>query len=101
MAKRIVWSKVARLDFKEILDFYIRRHGNSIYARKLNESLKKTLQLLSEYEYLGVMSDYEEVRVLIKGDLKVYYKLFPEYIFLITVWHAKQNPDLLERKMPQ
>lgn len=42
MAKfKVEWSVEARLDLLDILEFYLKRNGTSLYSRKLNKLINE------------------------------------------------------------
>ena len=42
MAKfKVEWSVEARLDLRDILEFYLKRNGTSLYSRKLNKLINE------------------------------------------------------------
>jgi len=70
MAKRIVWSSRADQIFTKILAFYVERNGSKTYSRKLNKEVLSIISILSKQPYLGIKTDTENLRVVIKGELK-------------------------------
>ncbi|NCP83813.1 MAG: type II toxin-antitoxin system RelE/ParE family toxin, partial [Bacteroidetes bacterium] len=87
MAKiRIEWSSEARLDLFDILDFYIRRNGTSIYSIRLNSKINNSIKLLSRNPLIGTKTDLDSVRALITGDYQILYEIFDQLILIIMVW---------------
>ncbi len=94
MAKRkIIWSPRAKLDFFEILDFYYKRNGTKTYSKKLNSNIRKSIRLLERYSDIGVQTDIQGIRILIKGDYSIFYKIGPHIVEILTIWDSSQNPD--------
>ena len=92
MAKRkIVWSKEAKNDLIEILNFYNERNGSPKYSIKLNNRINKSLQLISKYPNIGTESDYQSVRVIITGDYQIIYEIFDQLILVIMLWDCRRN----------
>ncbi len=69
MAKKIVWSKVARDDFRSTLRFYCDRNGNDEYSSKLAETINSAIEKISRHVLIGRPSDDKNVRVLSTGSL--------------------------------
>jgi len=96
MAKRkIVWTAQAKLDLTEILEFFIKRNGTKTYSIKLNSSIFNSIKLLLKYPEIGVQTDIENVRVLIKGDYGIFYEIRSDVILIISIWDNRQNHEKL------
>lgn len=95
MAKRIVWSGRADRIFTKILEFYIERNGSKTYSRKLNKEVLSIITMLSKQPFLGIKTDAENLRVVIKGDLKIFYQIEIDRLIIHLVWDCRQNPKSL------
>lgn len=92
--RRIVWLEDAKNDLKEIVSYYNKRNGSSVYSRKLVNVLKSSLLLLETNPLLGIkVKDKENYRVLIIKDYKVFYRILLNRIEIMLVWDTRQNPD--------
>ena len=96
MVRRIVWTSRADEIFTHILKFYVERNGSKTYSRKLNKEVEEIINLLIKHPFLGAKTDYKEIRVIIKGDYKIFYQIKPEELIIHFVWDCRQNPDVLE-----
>ena len=96
MVRRIIWTKRASIVFSKVLQFYIKRNGNKIYSKKLNTEIKQIIDLLGKHPYLGKKTDKENVRVLIKSNYQIFYKLKKDKIIILLVWDTRQDPNSLE-----
>ena len=92
---KIVWSDEAKADLKKILDFYIRRNGNSNYSKKLSLRIKKAVSLLKSHKHIGYKSDYGDAKVLLEGHYCIFYDVSPEEIVIVAIWDSRQDPELL------
>lgn len=93
MAKRIIWTDRADRTFTKILEYYIERNGSMIYSRKLNQELQLLLEILSKQPLLGVKTETDNFRVLIRGNLKIFYTIETTSIIVHLVWDCRQNPQ--------
>jgi len=93
MARRITWTKNAKQVYKGILRFYAERNGSKTYSIKLDKEITKLIYLLKQYPNLGKKIDYKDLRVIIKGDYKIYYKITRKEINIRLVWDCRQNPE--------
>ena len=96
MVRKIIWTKRADNIFSEILEFYFKRNGTKTYSRKLNSEIKQFINLLKKHPFLGKKTEKEKVRVFIKGNYKIFYRIEPTKIVIILIWDCQQNQDNLK-----
>jgi len=97
--RKIIWTVYAKDDLKEILAFYIRRNGNSVYSKKLNQRIKKTVSYLLKYKEIGRPTDLTGIRVIIEGDYQIFYENFGYRTEVLMVWDTRQDPDLIQENL--
>lgn len=90
---KVEWSVEARLDLKDILDYYYQRNGNSNYCRKLNLKIQKSVRLISKNPLLGLQTDFPSARAVITGDYQIIYEIINSSILIVMVWDCRRNPD--------
>jgi plasmid stabilization system protein ParE len=90
--RKIEWLIEAKLDLKDILDFYIERNGLAIYSKKLNAKFNKSLQLISKNPFIGTQSDLSKVRILVTDDYQIIYEVFDQTLLIIKIWDCRRNP---------
>jgi plasmid stabilization system protein ParE len=93
MVRKIVWTKRAEEIFFKILQFYVQKNKSNTYSRKLNSELKKILKLLLKNPFLGRKTKYENIRVIIKMNYKIFYKIEYDCIIILLIWDTRQNPS--------
>ena len=93
MARRITWTQEAKRIYKEILKFYIERNSSKTFSIKLDKEITELILLLKQYPNLGKRTDYKDLRAIIKGDYKIYYKVTGKEINIRLVWDCRQNPE--------
>lgn len=96
MARKIIWTSRAEEVFHRILEFYLRRNETKTYSRKLNAEIKQIINLLKKFPFLGISIDIENIRVLIKSDFRIFYKIMPEEIVILLIWDCRHNPEDLK-----
>jgi len=89
---KVEWSVEAKSDLIDILDFYIRRNGNSIYSKNLNSRIYKSIALLAKKPFLGKQTEDSAVRALVTGDYQILYEVFDKLILIIMVWDCRRAP---------
>ncbi len=90
--RKIEWLADAKLDLKDILNFYIERNGSANYSKKLNTKLNKSIHLIAKNPYIGFQTDFSKVRSLITDDYQIIYEIFNQVILIIKIWDCRRNP---------
>jgi plasmid stabilization system protein ParE len=96
MAKRtVVWTETAAQQRREILKYWTKRNGSTLYAEKLIRlTAKQTKIILSQPESFK-LSDYPGTRESALGHFSIYYKITTEYIIITAFWDNRQDPKSL------
>ena len=99
MAKRkLIWSKNAKIQLFEILEYFNERNESSKYSKKLYKRFVKEASVLMKYPELGVKSNLPSVRGLIAEEYILFYEITVKYIIIHTIWDTRQNPVNLQIK---
>lgn len=86
MAKRkIIWTDIAKKEFKETLEFYNRRNGNKKYSKNLLHEIRNNLFLLQSHPYLGKPSNDNSIRIFTVDFFQVYYEIQESKIDILVV----------------
>ena len=96
----IVWTSAARKDLMSILEYFIKRHGNTHYSRKLNTLIREKLKLLVQNPHMGLPSDLNGVKIIYIGPYQIIYEITHQTIIVVMLWDSIQDPDkknLMER----
>lgn len=93
MAKRIVWTENAHNERKEILLYWKNHNQSTTYSKKLNELIKKAIQLISAHPHIGRKTDVENVRVKLVRDYLLFYEETVDKIIILSIWDNRRNPD--------
>jgi plasmid stabilization system protein ParE len=98
---RIVWSKNALRDIKEIFEYWNRTNGNKDYSRKLNKEFSSLVDLLMLFPRIGRTVENYDIRFLCKYEYIIFYKtkgsIKKPDIEIIQVWDSRRDP--LELKL--
>jgi plasmid stabilization system protein ParE len=92
MARKIIWTKRAQEERKEILVFWNERNQTNIYSRKLNELIKDSLQLICKFPFIGKPTNRENVRVKILKNYLIIYQITTTDIIVLSIWDNRQSP---------
>jgi plasmid stabilization system protein ParE len=91
--KQIVWSKRARLQLTDVLEFYYLRNGNSKYSLKLLYEVEKLVAVLAKSELIGRLTVNKSTRVIALKVYLVFYEIKEEQIEIVAFWDNRQNVD--------
>lgn len=98
MAKKIVWTKKAKTELFEILEYWINRNKSKVFSIKLNTLINEHLSLLAEFPNLGRKSDINNVYVTIIHKYLLYYETRDNILYILTIRHGRRNPLSLKIK---
>jgi toxin YoeB len=93
MAKKITWTKRAQEDRKEILRYWRTHNQSNTYSKKLNELIKKAINLVAAHPYIGRRTDVVNVRVKLARDYLIFYEEGENEIFILSIWDTRRNPE--------
>ena len=91
MVKKIIWSKRADADRKNIFYYWNQRNQPNRYSIKLNELFKEVLELVSKHPKIGRLTDFENVRVKIVREYLIAYEELENEILVLTIVSSHQN----------
>jgi len=90
---RIVWSKNALKDIKEIFEYWNKTNGNKDYSRKLNKEFSSLADLLLLFPRIGRTVENYDIRFLFKYEYIIFYKTIGSIekpdIEIIQVWDSR------------
>ncbi len=89
---KINWSREARLDLIDILEYYLNRNKSATYSKKLNAKINRSVNLLSKNPLLGTRTNFDTVRALVTGDYQIIYEIFDQMILIIMLWDCRRDP---------
>jgi toxin YoeB len=99
MAKKIVWSRKAQNDRKEILLYWETRNKSKLYSRKLNFLLNAAAASIANFPKIGKQTGYKYTRIKIVRDYLMVYKEHESMISIIAIWDGRQDPLKFEKIM--
>ena len=99
MAKRLIWSKRAQEDRKQILEHWKNRNKSSTYSKKLDKGFREALKIIREYTQIGKQTDDQKARIKILRDYFLIYEETKDSIILLTIWDSRQDPQELSNLM--
>lgn len=98
MAKKIVWTKRAKRELREILLYWLERNKSNYFSIKLNDLISRQLNLLQSFPDSGRTTDIKNIRISIISGYLLYYELVNDTIYILTIRQCKRNPESLDVK---
>lgn len=89
---QIIWSKLALNDLDNIHDYIAKE--SSFYAQKTIEEFLDRVAILANYPEIGrEVPEYirSDVRELIEGNYRIFYKIRKKHINIIRIHHSARN----------
>lgn len=90
-SRKIVWTKEANSERKEILEFWIDHNKSKTYSIKLNKLFIKALKQLAEHPKIGRETDFKNVRVKIVRNYLLFYEFSDVQIKVLSVWDGRRD----------
>jgi plasmid stabilization system protein ParE len=95
--KEIIWSDLAKLEFSNVLEFYVFRNGSSDYSLKILEEVEDLLETLSANELIGRLTSNKITRVIPMKVYLIFYEINANQIEILSFWDNRQ--DIKNRKI--
>ncbi len=90
---RVEYSPEAIEDLERVVEFL--ENNSSYAARKVAIELQEGVDRLKQFPEIGLpvlkASDPDKVRDLYVGNYTVRYLITAEFIFILRIWHSKEN----------
>jgi peptidyl-tRNA hydrolase len=93
--KPVIWTTRAKLEKRNILNFWVYKNHSTSYSIDLNKEFKNHAELLETFHFLGKPTDFIDVRVLIVKNFSMFYKIETENIVVVGIWDNRKNPESL------
>ena len=91
VARRIIWTTSAKLQLKEIFEYFNYRNKSKSYSLKLNRIIQIELKTLLVQSSIGKKTDIINVRGLLVENYFVFYEINQTDIVILAVWDMRQN----------
>lgn len=89
--KKIIWSDIAKAEFKENLEFYTERNKSAEYSLKLLAKTENILNTLAESEFIGRLTSNRKTRVIPMSVFLIFYEIHKDTIEIVSFWDNRQD----------
>lgn len=96
MAKRsVVWTETAARQRREILKYWVKRNGTTIYAEKFIKLISKQIKVILTNPKLFKKADFPDTHVSALGHFSIFYKYTNDLPIITAFWDNRQDPKKL------
>jgi len=96
MAKRVVvWTETAAKQRREILKYWTKRNGSTLYAEKLIELTAKQINAILNQPESFIQADFPDTRMSAMGHYSIFYKVTKHQLIITAFWDNRQDPKKL------
>jgi toxin YoeB len=99
MAKKLIWSKQALQDRKDILDYWINRNKSKTYSIRLNNLFIDAIKIIAEHPNIGIATDFNNVKGKLVKDYYIFYQENQDSIQILAIWDCRQSQDKIYKKV--
>lgn len=96
MAKEIVWTRKSIEDRRKVYLYWAKRNKSDVYSKKLEALFNESARVVAEFPEIGLTTEFEDVKVKIIREFKMFYLLKDEKIVVLRIWDTRQNPKKLK-----
>lgn len=91
MAKRrVIWTKTAITERKEILTSWINRIKSKTYSQKLNKRFWEAVLILSDYPQIVRATVDKGVRLKVVRDYLIFYEFNKKELIVLSIWDTRR-----------
>ncbi len=91
--RKIIWTETAKLERKEILNYWINRTKSKTYSKKLNKLFSESVLLLSEHPKIGRTTSDEKTRINIIRDYLIFYEFKEKEVIIQSVCDSRRDEN--------
>ncbi len=96
MAERVVvWTKTAVKQRRHILEYWSRRNGSTVYAKKLIAITADRINFILQNSKANQLTSFPDTRIAAMDHFSIFYKITNEQIIITAFWDNRQDPKKL------
>ncbi len=94
MAKKIIWSKTAKISKQDILSYWNERNKSTRFSQKLSTLIHDSVKSIGDFPTSGKLTSNKNVRIKIVLDYLIFYAIRDdEIIMILLIWDGRRNPQ--------
>jgi hypothetical protein len=100
MAFKVRRSTIAIRQFNEILDYWNKNNGSTIFSQKKRLKVKSEEDRISSFPFLGKATSSNELRfIIIESNYLLYYSIQNKVIIIIGFFDTRQDPEFINSSL--
>lgn len=99
MSRKVIFDAEARLEFEEAVAWYEEQKPGlgDRFEAEVHATLQRILQNPERFKPAG--RTIREARVEVFKKYRVYFRIEPDFIGIVSVFHSSRNPAELRRRL--
>ena len=93
MAKKIIWSKSAKISKHDILSYWNERNKSNQFSQKLNTLIHDAVKSIGAFPTSGKLTSTKNVRIKIVLSYLIFYAIKVDEIMILLIWDGRRNPQ--------
>ncbi len=92
---KVFWTSIAIKQRNYIFEYWNERNKSNAFSIKLNEKIKRKINLLKTHPLLGLKTDFKNTRIISIGHYSILYQKIDTHIIITGIWDNRQDPQKL------
>ncbi len=93
--RTVIWTDTAAKQRREILKYWTKRNGTTLYAEKLIKLIAEQTRVILSNPKLFKEADFPDTRVSAIGNFSIFYKFNHKELVITAFWDNRQDPKKL------
>jgi len=93
MAKKIIWSKTAKISKQDILTYWNERNKSTRFSQKLTTLIHDAVKSIEDFPTSGKLTSNKNVRIKIVLSYLIFYSISANEILILLIWDGRRNPQ--------
>jgi plasmid stabilization system protein ParE len=100
MVKRsVVWTETAARQRREVLKYWTKRNGSTVFAEKLIELIRDRIKIILKHPESFKSVNYPNTRESAMGHFSIFYKVTADHLIITAFWDNRQDPRKLLKQL--
>lgn len=93
MAKKIIWSKTAKISKRNILSYWNERNKSTRFSQQLNKLIHDAVKSIGDFPTSGKLTNSKNVWIKIVLHYLIFYAIRADEIMILLIWDGRRNPQ--------
>ena len=97
--RKIIWTKTAFKQRRNIFTYWIERNGNTKYVVDLIDIITSHVNLIQKNPLLCKQTEIQNVYESAMGHFSIFYTIINQDIIIVAFWDNRQDPKKLLKQL--